>query len=168
MRIYVACLAAYNAGRLHGAWIDASSDVDEMQEAIDAMLKASPAPGAEEWAIHDYEDLPDLGEYPGLERVADVVEFFEEHSDDYSEALLTALLMDTGGDIKDAESWLDNYCGTYETFKDYAVEAADKRLSYYELPDFVSNYFDYDAYARDLSMDRHTIEYSEGVAVFHT
>lgn len=30
IRIYVACLAAYNNGILHGAWIDADQDVDDM------------------------------------------------------------------------------------------------------------------------------------------
>ncbi|WP_273241477.1 antirestriction protein ArdA [Hyphomonas atlantica corrig.] len=50
-RIYVACLAAYNNGRLHGAWIDAT-EPDEMMQGVRAMLAASPEPGAEEWSIH--------------------------------------------------------------------------------------------------------------------
>jgi len=53
-RIYVACLASYNAGILHGEWIDAT-DADTIREAIQEMLKGSPTAGAEEWAIHDYE-----------------------------------------------------------------------------------------------------------------
>ena len=44
MRIYVACLASYNAGILHGRWIDADSSVDVMQEQVDAMLRESPEP----------------------------------------------------------------------------------------------------------------------------
>lgn len=44
MRIYVACLASYNAGCLHGTWIDASEDVSEMQKAINDMLRKSPYP----------------------------------------------------------------------------------------------------------------------------
>ena len=54
-RIYVACLAAYNNGQLHGAWIDADQSADAIHEEIRAMLASSPTPGAEEWAIHDYE-----------------------------------------------------------------------------------------------------------------
>ena len=42
-RIYVACLASYNAGKLHGEWIDCD-DIDTMQEAVAAMLRASPEP----------------------------------------------------------------------------------------------------------------------------
>ncbi|HBL92812.1 MAG TPA: hypothetical protein DD375_04790, partial [Hyphomonas sp.] len=50
-RVYVACLAAYNNGRLHGAWINAT-EPDEIMEHVRAMLAASPEPDAEEWAIH--------------------------------------------------------------------------------------------------------------------
>ena len=52
-RIYVACLAAYNNGRLHGRWIDAAQEADDIQTDVQAMLAESPQPGAEEWAIHD-------------------------------------------------------------------------------------------------------------------
>jgi antirestriction protein len=45
-RIYVACLASYNAGVLHGRWIDVS-DVDTMQGEIDAMLRESRFPNVE-------------------------------------------------------------------------------------------------------------------------
>lgn len=47
LRFYAACLASYNAGTLHGAWIDASTDVDAMQEAVAAMLRKSPYPNVE-------------------------------------------------------------------------------------------------------------------------
>lgn len=42
-RVYVACLASYNAGTLHGEWIDCD-DVSTMQDDINAMLRASPFP----------------------------------------------------------------------------------------------------------------------------
>ena len=44
-RIYVACLASYNAGCLHGAWIDCEGkDADDIQTEVNAMLRASPWP----------------------------------------------------------------------------------------------------------------------------
>lgn len=46
-RIYVACLAAYNAGHLHGQWFDLEdySDADELHEAIaERVLRTSPCP----------------------------------------------------------------------------------------------------------------------------
>lgn len=43
-RIYVACLASYNNGALHGEWINASENVDDMQTRINDMLAASRFP----------------------------------------------------------------------------------------------------------------------------
>ena len=47
-RIYVACLAAYNNGILHGEWIDADQGVEHISEQAAAMLKASPIEDAED------------------------------------------------------------------------------------------------------------------------
>lgn len=43
-RIYVACLASYNNGVLHGAWINANQDADQIQEDVNAILRASRFP----------------------------------------------------------------------------------------------------------------------------
>ncbi|MFI8736653.1 antirestriction protein ArdA [Ectopseudomonas toyotomiensis] len=65
IRIYVADLAAYNAGHLHGVWINATLELDDIRAQVDVMLAASPVEGAEEYAIHDFEgfDGYSLGEY---------------------------------------------------------------------------------------------------------
>ncbi len=47
IRIYVACLASYNSGILHGAWIDALQDASAIRNEIKAMLDASPEECAE-------------------------------------------------------------------------------------------------------------------------
>jgi antirestriction protein len=54
IRIYVACLAAYNSGYLHGVWIDATADIDDIQDQINSMLESSPIEDAEEYAIHEF------------------------------------------------------------------------------------------------------------------
>ncbi|MDR0779720.1 MAG: antirestriction protein ArdA, partial [Pseudomonadales bacterium] len=59
-RIYVACLAAYNNGILHGAWLDAAQEPEALQNEVRDMLAASPIAGAEEWAIHDYEGFGEI------------------------------------------------------------------------------------------------------------
>jgi antirestriction protein len=54
-RMYAACLADYNNGHLHGAWIDLEGkDKDEIQEEIGAMLRASKFPNVTV-------DCPDCG-----------------------------------------------------------------------------------------------------------
>ena len=69
--IYVACLSSYNAGHLHGVWIDID-DIDEMRSQIGDMLKASPVAGAEEWAIHDSEHVPAGKDLAWYARVSDL------------------------------------------------------------------------------------------------
>jgi antirestriction protein len=52
----VASLSDYNAGILHGEWIDADQTADELHTAVRELLERSPSDlGAEEFAIHDYE-----------------------------------------------------------------------------------------------------------------
>jgi len=84
VRVYVADLAAYNNGTLHGVWVDATQDLDDMQEQVSEMLKASPCEEvAEEYAIHDYEGFGaySVSEYEGLESVHEVACFLEEHGE---------------------------------------------------------------------------------------
>ncbi|MCE3238388.1 MAG: antirestriction protein [Gammaproteobacteria bacterium] len=42
LQIYVACLASYNNGILHGAWIDATQDVELIHSEIKIILEKSP------------------------------------------------------------------------------------------------------------------------------
>ena len=72
-RIYVACLAAYNAGHLHGAWIDVE-DKEAIKDAITAMLSASPIAGAEQFAIHDDDGFGgmNIGEYEPIGRIVEI------------------------------------------------------------------------------------------------
>ncbi len=80
-RIYAASLADYNAGRLHGVWINANQDAEQLSEEIAAMLRRSPTPGAEEWAIHDYESFGPaaVSEYDSLERISRITRGIAEH-----------------------------------------------------------------------------------------
>src|SRR5713226_1168914 len=74
-RIYVASLSDYNAGRLHGAWIDVDQDDEQIWEELNAMLARSPEPMAEEFAIHDYDGFGplQLGEYERIDEVGCIV-----------------------------------------------------------------------------------------------
>jgi antirestriction protein len=80
-RIYVASLSDYNAGRLHGTWIDAVQPAEDLWICIGQMLASSPEPIAEEWAIHDYESFGALrlSEYESIERVSEIGLGIAEH-----------------------------------------------------------------------------------------
>src|SRR3954452_17997246 len=80
-RIYVASLADYNVGNLHGRWIDATQGADAIRREIAEMLAASPEPDAEEYAIHDYDNFRGLrlAEFEDIDRVAEVAILIAEH-----------------------------------------------------------------------------------------
>jgi antirestriction protein len=86
-RIWIADLAAYNNGVLHGRWVDAT-DAAELTEAKDQILASSPEPGAEEWAIHDYDGFGSdltykLGEYASFDTIAKLGALIEEYGDEF-------------------------------------------------------------------------------------
>jgi len=163
MKIYVACLSAYNNGHLHGEWIDASNDVEEMQEAINAMMKKSPMPDAEEWAIHDFEGFGslNLSEYTGLDRIAEYADFHDEHGD------LGMELLAHFNDIGDAREAIENfYQGEFKDEVDFAYYYTHE-LNCREIPDYLTHYVDYAAMARDLFInDYYTIELDHKIHVF--
>ena len=82
-RIYVACLAVYNSGHLHGVWIDAVQEAWTNWDAVQDMLCVSPAAGAEEWAIRNYEGFGGvrIEEYPSFENVGALAAFAVAHGD---------------------------------------------------------------------------------------
>jgi len=146
-RIYVACLAAYNNGYLHGAWIDADQDADEIRDEITAMLARSPIKGAEEYAIHDYEGFEGvtIREYASIEIVARMGTFIAEHG-----ALGAGLLEQFIGDIDQAEAALqDCYHGQFASLADFMEEVTAESIT---IPEALRYYIDWEAMARDSEM----------------
>lgn len=156
-KVYVACLAAYNNGILYGAWIDADQTADELHEAVQAMLAASPEPGAEEWAIHDYEGFGSLrlGEYESLERVASIASGISEHS----EAFTAWLSYDSERDPVDLQAFEDAYRGEWDSLRAYAEDYADSTGMYDAAEKSGSPYVvvDIDLLTRDLDIELYCV-----------
>ena len=157
-RIYVACLAAYNNGMLHGEWIDAAQGLDGIYEDVQSMLKNSPIENAEEWAIHDFEGFGSyrVSEYEGLQSVAEIAEFIEEHGELGAEALAYF------SDKDEAEKALEeNYAGCYKSVADFAEELTEDSV---QIPESLARYIDYNAMAYDMEVggDIFTIELDHG------
>ncbi len=161
-RVYVACLASYNASIFHGKWIDAT-DADEIREEIQEMLSESKEPIAEEWAIHDYEGFGSLclSEFEDIERVAELGQLIAEHGPAFA-----AHADNVGIDHATEEGFQDAYCGEWDSEKAYGEHLFDE-LYLHEVPEHVQPYIDYDAFARDLFMgDCFSVDKPGGVYVF--
>ena len=160
--IYVACLAAYNNGQLHGAWIWAE-DAEDMQAATRKMLAASPQCGAEEWAIHDYAGFEglQLSEYQSFECVAEMAAFIEKHGE-----LGAKTAEYFGGNVGEARTALtENYQGKYESLADFAQGFHEDCGT--EIPPAFRNYIDWDSLGRDMSSNGDITVIEMGYHVHH-
>lgn len=147
--IYVACLASYNSGILHGRWIVPSSDEETLQSQIDRMLKDSSIPNAEEWAVHDYNDFYNLGEHPNLADICKLAGAYEEHGLEKVNGFLE------NWSVEDLEHIEDAYYGEYSDFSEFAQDLAESCIEGLNDDSTLARYFNWEAWERDLSYDYH-------------
>lgn len=146
-RIYVACLAAYNNGILHGTWVQVTQPGNIMEEVC-AMLAASPIPHAEEWAIHDYDGFEGahLCEYASFETVCRLAEFLALHGE-----LGAQLHSHFGGDLNDARAAMEDYVGCFLSPAHFAEDLNTQTDA--EIPAWLKSYIDWEAFARDMELN---------------
>lgn len=143
-RIYVADLAAYNNGKLHGIWIDAADDLDTIQEQVDKMLAES---FAEEYAVHDYEgfDGYSLSEYENIQTVREIACFIEEYPDIAGE-----LLNHFDGSLEDTRKAIEeNYSSCYKSLADFAEELTEGSI---QIPENITYDIDYERMGCDMDI----------------
>lgn len=179
-RIYVASLSDYNAGILHGTWLDAAAEPDELWDGINRMLAASPTTArygdpAEEWAIHDYENFGPvaLSEWERIENVAALARGIVRHGRAFAAWWdLDERSDNDGGDID--SQFTDQYLGEYTYLSDYVgdyLEGIGFDLDDMPgVPESIQPYvvIDTEAMARDLVAGGaiSTVEANGGVYVF--
>ena len=85
-KVWVASLSDYNAGCLHGAWIDADQEPDGICSGINELLRTSQVPGAEEWSIFDYEGFGvlTLSEHETVECLSHLGRGIGEHGEAFA------------------------------------------------------------------------------------
>jgi len=163
IKIYVASLEAYNAGKMVGDWLT-PSDYANFESFYTAIQIATEY--ADEVAVHDYDGINLSNEYPDFEKLYEFCQALEDsHLDEevitvYAENISEDLDTDL---ITKAE---DYYVGTFDNFQEYADDFADEQL--YITDDFLKSYFDYERYARDLRYDYTVLDLSDSnVAIFN-
>ena len=181
--IYVACLAAYQSGRLHGAWIDATQAVAKITAEIQEMLDASPEKRtcqwcgaelldrggsrwdrdctsdqhwvghAEEWAIHDYEGF--CGLRIGEHKPLDDVVAIAAGIATNGAAFAAWLSYDDSRDPHNTDAFNEAYRGEWGCMRDFANHHAEETGLYEIVEQAASPYVivDIDALARDLCVE---------------
>ena len=169
-RIYVACLASYNAGILHGEWIDLDGSED-IGERIGHILRSSPVDDAEEWAVHDHEFCGSLGEYPGVKTLNSLQQAFSYASSERIEwELFCEFCEHVGYDIgADAvEKFRDSYSGSASSLVNWCYGYLEGTGMLESIPENLRFYFNYEAFAHDMAMsDVFTVEHGGETHVFY-
>ena len=152
IRIYVASLADYNAGVLHGRWIDAQQDGADIQEQVNYMLSLSTQDIAEEWAIHDYEGFQGLHieEYESFTKVAELADAVAQHGVPF------ALWHNYIGVDELRQDFTDHYLGEFDSVAQYAEEFYDYISE--DVPDALRYHIDWEGVGRDMEQDGMIVE----------
>lgn len=189
-RIYVACLASYNQGEMHGEWLELE-DLSELRKGIEEVLKSSPAgEDAEEYAVHDYDGFGPLSvsEHPDLDllcKISGLVDTFGEialhvlanHGTDsleYARAVLTECYEGPWESLdKWAESRLAEIIKVTEGFRSILDRTFGSiYLSRHYRMNNLGSYlkFDESSWARDLELGGYleTYEVNDQVHIFWT
>lgn len=162
-RVFVRDLAGYASGKSRGAWITPTSDAEENDRLVRGVLGEE----VDEWAVHDYDDFPDLGETPGAETLASVVELIEEHG---SDAVGAALSYYGGHDVDHARKVLNEGFREYDEPQEKALELYAEELAEEGVlsKDHLLQYVDFEAVGRDLDLggDVNAVEHKGKTFIF--
>ena len=139
MRICVASFASLNAGSPLGEWIELDGmDADGLRERIADLLRRSPSPDDDKWAVLAYDDFPDLGEHPDIDQLIERAEAITVRR------RAEGIWADRHG--TDA-GFLEAYYGTAESWEHVAAQVL-KVIG--AVPEHLWPYIDLDAFARSL------------------
>lgn len=171
LRIFVNTWGNYNEnGADGGKWIELPMDEDELIEELEA-IAAAMGDNDPEWAIHDYEWVGDinLGEVSELDEIEEWNDrcYEAEALEDYELVEINAAIEAWGYSFTEAMDRQQRGCFTFyegATLEDVAYELVEECYFTKDTPDVFKNYFDYEAFARDLRFDGYE-ETSFGVII---
>jgi len=169
--VWFANLSAYNDGRMVGKWVF-PLQYDSLESFERAVKEATrdTVEYADEIAVHDYDDFPNMGEYPCHKELYEMIHAVENsHIDNEILFLYMANQHDYSVDlVEEAEEY---FISVYDNWKDFANERAEEDIENTvnkEAVQFVFNNFDYEGYAHDLKHSYYSVELSDySVAIFY-
>jgi len=165
--VYFANLEAYNNGRMVGGWLYplAYDSFDSFYTAIKEVTR-----NADEVAVHDYDDFPNMGEYPDHDELYDMIHAVENSYLD-NEILFKYMANQHDYSVDLITKAEDSFISVYNNWQDFADERADEDILNNidkNAQQFVFDNFDYESYAHDLKHDFDSFDLSNySVAIFH-
>lgn len=153
LKVFVTNLGKYNEGQLIGEWLNLPADkiaIKRLKERIEIGRYY------EEIFITDYEtDIDGLkvGEYDNLNELNEMAETLNDL--DESDREIIEAIMSEGYSLTEAIEMKDDVLMYYDVYDmtDVAYQYVDECGFLNNEPDFLRNYFDYEAYGRDMALE---------------
>ena len=160
LNLFVNTWGNYNEnGADGGQWITLPMDPDELQEVLEH-IAAAMGDNDPEWAIHDYEWESDveLGDVNEMDSISEWNDRCREAYDleEWETEEIAAAMEAYGYTFPEALERQQRGCFTLYAGMDLEEVAEDLINECYDLPEFALRYFDFEAFARDLSYDGYT------------
>ena len=160
LNIFVNTWGNYNEnGTDGGQWITLPMDPDELEEVLEN-IAARMGDSDPEWAIHDYEweSEMELGDVHEMDSITEWNERCQEAEDleEWEAEEIAAAIEAYGYSFAEALDRQQRGCFTFYPGQDMEEVAEEIINECYDLPEFALRYFDYEAFARDLSFDGYT------------
>ena len=163
---FITNLGKYNEGELIGEWVKFPTTAEEIKAAMDSIgigQKDDFGYAYEEWFITDYDCYVDglydkLGEYVNLDELNYLASKLDEMSQREYEQFQAAMSVgDHGGSLQDMINLTENLdcyevnpnITDYDDLGRYYID----ELEAMQIPDYLQNYIDYEAYGRDVALD---------------
>lgn len=164
IRIYLTNLGKYNEGELVGKWVDlpTTNGFEEHLEEIGINEEY------EEWFITDYEtdiDGLEIHGYSNIEELDELAETLEDLAD-YEKEIVEAMISE-GYSLEDALEKKDDCMIYYDChdMEDVAREYIEECGLLHDVPEMLQNYFDFEAYGRDMSFEGTFVFTNNGICV---
>ena len=163
---FITNLGKYNEGELIGEWVKFPTTAEEIKAAMDSIgigQKDDFGYAYEEWFITDYDCYVDglydkLGEYVNLDELNYLASKLDEMSQSEYEQFQAAMSVgDHSGSLQDMINLTENLdcyevnpnITDYDDLGRYYID----ELEAMQVPDYLENYIDYEAYGRDVALD---------------
>ena len=145
-RLYVGTYAKYNNSSLVGAWLDLT-DYTSAEDFYIACAELHKDESDPEFMFQDFEGFHN-SLYDESGNIDAIYEYLTEC------ASLSQDIINAGLDCDIPLSSIESaYYGEYESDLDFAYKFIDDTCFLNDIPESIVRYFDYDAYAKDLSYD---------------
>lgn len=162
LEIYLTNLSAYNAGYLIGKWIRLPLSKEELDEAIQEVLRqgeeATGEANHEELFITDYQwcgmSLCVISEYENLDKLNETMELLQDATLYQQKAMKFLLDENISQDIEDAYYRSDDVTIHEDmNMEDIAYELMRDCYAVDKLPSIIANNIDYYSIGQELEMD---------------